>query len=150
MANPYLTVLEFRAHAAPRDAFVDLTDLELQYFLDAAASDVDSALATHHSLPLATLGIPASVKDAVLVMASYRALLFRGTIPLEGTPLAGRYVDIYVGKDSYLDRLARGLITYNVTIDSTPDIEEGAPIVGSVVNTRNVGLRTYYRGKEYV
>jgi hypothetical protein len=127
----YNTVLEFKARAFPSGSFNGLVDSVIQTQLDVAASEIDSALRAHHSLPMNTGSYSselASIYEAEAVMTSYRLMMHVGFKPnIDGSqdnPLETRYLEITSPDNGWLMKLSTGKIIFPGASDATPSVKE--------------------------
>lgn len=137
----YNTVATFTANAFPSGSYAQNSDAEIQSQLDAAASEIDSALLVQHTLPLVV--IPAAILEAERVIAGYRLYLFNGNNPRSvDDRLQQRYYEVMgdpnVPGSGMLYRIATGKMSFAVNVDSTL-ARDGAMVVIAGVSSKARG-----------
>lgn len=149
MANLYINATEFRLYAAPRDRWVELSDDQIDFQIDAVADELDAVLSVQHKLPLSV--IPISLKKVVMDIASFRTLIFLGTIPSGDDPITIRYLEL-TQPGGYFDKLRNGDISYSSfqITDNTGNREEGGPVIGPNEGKASSTWRTIINGQEYI
>lgn len=102
-------------------------------FLERASAHVDSYLRGRYSVPLA-VPCPQEVQDAVIAIAAYRIMMFRGFDSSSQDSLITDRFEYYTGKPGqkgWLDKLSTGQVNLDVSSDMTGTVNEGGPIVAS-------------------
>lgn len=134
----YNTVAEMRLHAFPSGSLDLNSDAQVQAQLDAAASEIDSALLVKHTLPLAST--PAVIAEAERTIASFRLLLFNGARPNSIDEfLRTRYYEVVgdpgVPGTGLLYRIATGKMSFATTVDATTFREATPTVVAGSTRT---------------
>lgn len=149
----YNTVEEFRALAFPYGAYDDFDDSTVQNQLDIAKSTIDAALRNHHVLPLQENGYDeiGIIRDAEIVIASYRLMLQRGLKAAAGggadQHLRERYGEIMHPDEGLLNRISNGRLLLSRKADKTRKRERRPRMSGSPgISFR----RTDCRGRELI
>lgn len=128
----YNTIANFKLYAYPSGSFNDIPTTVIQNYLDVAASELNSALSRHHTLPLNTGSYDSSsrlacIYDAERVLAGYKCLLWQGFRPnvdnTQDVVIINMVNDIR-GKDGLLDKLLAGKIIFPNDADATPETRE--------------------------
>lgn len=102
-------------------------------FLERASAHVDSYLRGRYSVPLVA-PYPSEISDAVIAIAAYRIMMFRGFDSESQDSLFVDRFEYYCGKPGqlgWLDKLSKGQVNLDVNADQTPAQHEGGAIVAS-------------------
>jgi phage gp36-like protein len=127
----YNDIASFRLSAFPSGSYALNSDAEVQAQLDAAASEIDSALLPQHKLPLQIK--PPAILEAERVIAAWRLQLFNGARPTSvDERLQSRYFEVVgdpnVPGSGMLYKIAVGKMIFAKETDATP-AREGQPII---------------------
>ena len=137
----------------PADVLAIVDDPTQQRHLEIASGTIDSYLRSQYTLPItADPGglFPPSLVTACVYIASYTIIQFIGYNPNNAdSRYESRYHDMIgnpnvSGSSGWLDKLASGAVSLDITVDATPTVNEGAPSVATNVE-RGWGLDVFGR-----
>lgn len=120
----YVTVDDYKVLGLPSDALEDLSDPDIQQFLDVAAGVIDSYL-SRYSLPLIA-PYPEALKGTNVCLATWKILLHRGYNP---ETYDNNYREAYDRCMAFLEKVGSGEVTLPGVEDQTPGFEGGVPRV---------------------
>jgi phage gp36-like protein len=129
--SQYATLNDLQDMGLPPGALEGVPDPDR--FLAQASAHVDSYLRGRYALPLSA-PFPAELVDAVLAIAAYRIMFFRGFDSESQDMLIVDRFQYYTGKQGqkgWLDKLSTGQVNLALAADSTPTVSDGGPIVSS-------------------
>lgn len=127
MAASYASPSDLTKYGLPAEAFTGVTAVE-QDALDAASALAESFIKKRYTTPLTAWGL--DLRRAVCHIASYDLLCTRGFNPQRGADqvILKRHDDAM----NWLRDVARGIVELaDAASDSTVDLDEASPILGS-------------------
>lgn len=131
MGVSYCTVQDMKDYGLPADgwaagsALEELTDEQIQGFLDMAQGKIDSYLAARYSLPLVS-PFPDVLRRCNIDLARCDIFLYRGFNP---EVYDSTYKEKCQAWMDWLQEVADGTAHVPGIEDQTPDVNEGAPRV---------------------
>lgn len=130
----YNSISQFKARAYPSGSFDNLPNDTIQKELDGAASQIDAALRTHHTLPLSTGSFGVNSHELGVIyqteanIASYRLMVHRGLKPdfaaEKDEHLQELYGEIMDPQNGLLRRITKGEFLFPDSADATPNTKE--------------------------
>lgn len=135
----YNTVQQFLDLSPLSGSFDNLSSIVIQESLDIGGAMIDDAARVSHTLPL--INVSAQIRHIERVLASYNLVVLQGSdTSQDGTDrFKQMYIDI-VGKDGWLDKLAKGQIKLQDSTVSTAQkggikfYHQGTNLVGVTTN----------------
>ena len=126
MADPFLTIAEFRAQSLPASALQGRTNDEITSALQWASDIAISYVRKRATGPVISVGN--EIKAAIGEIASFRLLKLRGFRPDSGDAQVA--VKAYDDAIEWLRELAKGNVEADFE-DATPEVDEQGALVSS-------------------
>lgn len=124
----YATPTNFTVYGLPAEALVGFTGT-VQDYLDAAFGRINTHLRGRYKLPM--INVPIELVEAECVIAGYILLSVRGFDPEDG--IDRNILIRYREAMKWLMSLSDGMTNLDIDADTTPGVNDGAPIVSSKV-----------------